>query len=282
MVLQDGLDILINRQDNRIAVLRIDVLVVIKGHFTVLRVLRAHQPPRLAAKLSIIGRLHPVGAHAVAVDHAQHLRCKRAVNIIAPRIRDKGNAITALILFNPLADGVAGVLVHTRLDILRLLGCVADLLQNSLVIEPQRLRQHAGDLFALLCLVQSGPILPRLRIRLVRVDRNAFGRSRFRKLVHVAVIDRAAAGRNDRVLRLVLPRLCNVELVAHDLHIEKPDGNSREADAAQHNHQHCDTAAHTPVWGVLIHRCHSMPSVCHRPATGPRPQRRAAGNPGRF
>ena len=230
------LNIAVDGQHERVAVLRRDVLLRVGHDVLVVGVLHAHDAARRAGKLTVVLRLDAVSAVVVAADVAEHRRKERAVLIVALGVGFGIDARAA----RCLQLGVQ-LLGDVLIDLLRnnfvfRIGLV-QLFHHAVVADRKGLGKDGRKRLAL--------DIGGHAVLLLGLGHNALGRYRdaldlggLGEHLHIRVVDLAPVRGDKGVARLERRRLLNIEIMVKDLHIQQAQADQTEAGHDEKRCQH--------------------------------------------
>ena len=242
MLLEVVLNIAVDGQDERVAVLGRDILLRVRNDVLVLGVLHAHDAAGRAGKLVVVLRLDAVGAVVIAADVAKHGGQERAVLIIALGVRLGVHAGAA----GGLELGVellGDVLVDLLRDDLVFRVGLVQLLHDAVIADVERLGKDGRERLTLDVGGHAVLLLGLGHDRLGRY-RDALDLGGLGEHLHVRVVDLAAVRGDEGIARLERGGLLDIEVVVEHLHIEQAHADQTEADDQKQRREHAQTHRH--------------------------------------
>ena len=169
------LDYLVNRQDDVIAVDRIDVGFVCKRHFVAVYVCRCDKAARSAFHIAFIECFDTVKPLLVGADKAEDMGCEAAEWIISCRVRDEIDGCCTK-LIDKLAYPVGLFFFHALLE--DGVSCLAQcLFKHCIIVHFKDCRDVFGNSLSLF-----------IRLYFYSLDSHHFGACRHGKRLHISVI----------------------------------------------------------------------------------------------
>ena len=224
MLLHDALHGLVDREDQVVAVGRLDVLVVLERHVGADRVLRADHAAGRAGKHVVVLRLEAREALIVRAGEAEHRRGRRAVGIVALVILLQDDAAADFHLVDRRVDLIAQLRLDLALDVDKITLLVR-LLEHVVVVEAENLRKAGRDLH----------VVAGLGVDVIGLERNGpHARALRQNLRAGRVVDRAAHRREDCGLQALVHGARLQLLAAHELPADQVQNHNAEAQKNQY------------------------------------------------
>lgn len=131
---------LVNRQDEAVAVLRLNILFIFHRHVGVIRIFSRDHAPVLALQIFLILRFQAGEALVVAAHKPNDMRSKIVVWIIPFRVVQNGYVLAQLVIAHKFANLIRHVLFHPTRDHV-VSGIFCKRIFHSLLLNPQNGRK---------------------------------------------------------------------------------------------------------------------------------------------
>ena len=233
VLFHDALDGLVDRQHQRAAVDRADVLVVVKGHLGRDTVLSRNDTTGRTREIIVVLELYAPQTLILGTGEADDRRREVAVGIVALIVVEQRDHTRLLILFTQLILQLDDLILFGTFDPALdrdIVGVLLGILQQLRFIEAQDLREPLCDISALFIALFAA-------VKVRRSHDDAPNGRRLRQDLAVRIIDRSALCGDRRIGHLLFDRFTLELFALYQLQKSQTGDDRAEADRQDDNQQ---------------------------------------------